>query len=69
MLVESFINNNNNNNNDNDNDNDNNNINNNNLLTSDLSPWLPSWLDRGALINVEVQGCGTSVVRGPKGHK
>ena len=31
--------------------------------------WLPSWLDRGALINVDAPGCGTSVVRGPTGHK
>ena len=28
-----------------------------------------SWLDGGALINVEAPGCGTSVVRGPTGHK
>ena len=27
------------------------------------------WLDRGALINVVVPGCGTSVVRGLAGHK
>ena len=32
-------------------------------------PWSSSWLDRGALINAEAQGCGTSVVRGPTGHK
>ena len=32
-------------------------------------PWVPSCLDRGALINVEAPGCGTSVVRGPTGHK
>ena len=25
--------------------------------------------DRGALINVDTPGCGTSVVRGPTGHK
>ena len=25
-------------------------------------PWWPSWLDRGALINAEAPGCGTSVV-------
>ena len=25
-------------------------------------PWWPSCLDRGALINVEATGCGTSVV-------
>ena len=31
--------------------------------------WLPSCLDRGALINVDAQGCGTSVVLGPMGHK
>ena len=30
-------------------------------------PWWPSSLDRGALINVEAPGCGTSVVRGPTG--
>ena len=29
----------------------------------------PSWLDLGALINVDAPGCGTSVVQGPKGHK
>ena len=35
-----------------------------------LSPWWPSCcLDRGALINVEAPGCGTSVVQGPTGHK
>ena len=32
-------------------------------------PWWPSCLDRGALNNVEAPGCGTSVVRGPTGHK
>ena len=32
-------------------------------------PWWPSCLDRGALINVEVPGCGKSVVLGPMGHK
>ena len=32
-------------------------------------PWWPSCLDRGALNNVDAQGCGTSVVRGPTGHK
>ena len=32
-------------------------------------PWWPSCLDRGALINADAPGCGTSVVRGPKGHK
>ena len=32
-------------------------------------PWLPSWLDRGALFNVDTPGCGKSVVRGPTGHK
>ena len=26
-------------------------------------------LDCGALINVDAPGCGTSVVRGPTGHK
>ena len=26
-------------------------------------------IDRGALINVEAPGCGTSVVGGPTGHK
>ena len=29
----------------------------------------PSCLDRGALINFDAPGCGTSVVRGPTGHK
>ena len=28
-----------------------------------------SWLDRDELINVDAPGCGTSVVRGPTGHK
>ena len=32
-------------------------------------PWWPSCLDRGALNNVDAPGCGTSVVRGPTGHK
>ena len=32
-------------------------------------PWWPGFLDCGALINVEAPGCGTSVVRGPTGHK
>ena len=31
-------------------------------------PWWLSWLDRGALIN-DATECGTSVVRGPTGHK
>ena len=31
--------------------------------------WWPSWLGRGAVINVNAPGCGTSVVRGPTGHK
>ena len=31
------------------------------------TPWWLSWLDRGALINVDSPGCGTSVVQGPKG--
>ena len=31
-------------------------------------PRLLKWLDRGALINVDTPGCGTSVVRGLKGH-
>ena len=34
----------------------------------DLPLWL-SWLDHGALINVDAPGCGTSVVQGPTGHK
>ena len=34
-----------------------------------LLPWWPSCLDRGALNNVDAPGCGTSVVRGPTGHK
>ena len=29
--------------------------------------WWPSCLDRGALINVDAPGCGTSVVRGLMG--
>ena len=32
-------------------------------------PWWPSCLDRGALNNVDAPGCGTSVVRGPTGHR
>ena len=24
--------------------------------------WWPNWLDRGALVNVDAPGCGTSVV-------
>ena len=28
-------------------------------------PFVPSWLDCGALIHVDAPGCGTSVVRGP----
>ena len=32
-------------------------------------PRLSIWLDCGALINVEAPECGTSVVRGPLGHK
>ena len=32
-------------------------------------PWWSSCLDRGALINVDAPGFGTSVVRGPTGHK
>ena len=31
--------------------------------------WWPSCLDRDALNNVDAPGCGTSVVRGPTGHK
>ena len=31
--------------------------------------WWPSWLDRGALINVEAPECDTLVVGGPRGHK
>ena len=34
-----------------------------------IKAWLPNWLDRIALINVDAPGCGTSVVRGPTGHK
>ena len=34
-----------------------------------LPAWWPSCLDRGALINVDAPGYGTSVVRGPTGHK
>ena len=32
-------------------------------------PWWPSCLDRGALINVDAPGCGTSVVRGLTGRQ
>ena len=32
-------------------------------------PWWLSWLDCGALINVDASGCGTSAVRGPTGHR
>ena len=32
-------------------------------------PWLLSCLDRGTLISVKASGCGTSLVRGPTGHK
>ena len=32
-------------------------------------PWWPSCLDHGALINADVPGCGTSVVRGQMGYK
>ena len=42
------------------------------LLDSDEDiylPWWPSCLDRGALNNVDAPGFGTSVVRGPTGHK
>ena len=39
-----------------------------NLLHCHLPRW-PSWLDCGALINVDAPGCGTSVVRGPTVHK
>ena len=31
--------------------------------------FLESWLDRGALINVDVPGCGTSAGSRPDGHK
>ena len=34
----------------------------------EISWWL-WWLDRGALVNVEAPGCGTSVVQGATGHK
>ena len=30
---------------------------------------LPRWLDSGEIINVDAQGCGTSLVQGPTGHK
>ena len=33
------------------------------ILTNDLPPWWQSWLDCGALINVDAPGFGTSVVR------
>ena len=38
------------------------------LMAEWLVPFWPSWLDPGALINVDAPGCGTSVVRGPMGH-
>ena len=39
-------------------------------LNSDNNlPWWLSCLDRGALINADAPGCGTSMVRGLKGHK
>ena len=34
-----------------------------------LIHWCPSWLDCGALINVDAPGCGTSVVSGPTEDK
>ena len=39
------------------------------LLITIYLPWSLSWLDRGALINVDATGFGLSVVRGPTGHK
>ena len=39
------------------------------MYRSCLKNWWPSCLDRVALINVDAPGCGTSVVRGPTGHK
>ena len=42
------------------------------LLPADANKLLMQWpscLDRGALINADAPGCGTSVVRGPTGHK
>ena len=39
------------------------------MLQEPKQPWWPSCLDRGALNNVDAPGCGTSVVRGPTGHK
>ena len=39
------------------------------FIQNDHLPWWPSCLDRGALNNVDAPGCGTSVVRGPTGHK
>ena len=38
------------------------------MLFVQLALW-QSWLGHGALINVYTPGCGTSVVRGPTGHK
>ena len=38
-------------------------------MSIDIIPWLLSCLDRGVLNNVDTPGCGTSVVRGPTGHK
>ena len=32
-------------------------------------PCFSSWLDCGAIINVDAPVCGMSVVRGPMGHK
>ena len=34
-------------------------------MNDNILAWLPSWLDRGH--NVDAQGCGTSVFRGPTG--
>ena len=39
------------------------------VCVHDYLPWWLSYLDRGALNNVDAPGCGTSVVRGPTGHK
>ena len=38
-----------------------------NLISPNLHPRWSRWLDRGALINVDAPGCGTSVVQGRQG--
>ena len=38
-------------------------------MTDIFRSWWLSYLDRGAQTNVDAPVCGTSVVRGPTGHK